>query len=262
MNIIIKNSQLERLLLTNFENKIVKEQTLNPLVRVNPLLMTNVLKYDSLRDFLYSAEGIATVVGIDAIGGEPISIVLFSILVFQDIITWIENGEPNWIELICDLICVFTGGIASPLVKTISKETNVGLKMIFQKFPQLRNYMGKIIVPVIDRVVGLLSKINKFNFKKLDFLNRFGLKTILDRVFKMNSKIQSKLESLKKIFTTYVKYKTYSFAFEKFMETKTGKDFTNFVMPKINPLLGCDKVPQFLVDLTTKSAEDIYKMLV
>ena len=90
-----------------------KPNTMGPALKKQQEVFNDIAKYvnvnleSDLRDFLYSPAGIATIVGIDYLGGEPISIALFAILVGYDIKKWADVGEPNWLFLIVDLILLY-----------------------------------------------------------------------------------------------------------------------------------------------------------
>lgn len=82
---------------------------------------------------------------------------------------------------------------------------------------------------------------------------------MVEKIIQKLNSILEKFEKFKKIISTYVKYKTFNYAFNQFMDTKSGKDFAMFILPEINPLLGPDKVPQFLIDLVGKPPQEIIK---
>ena len=122
----------------------------------------NVNLESDLRDFLYSPAGIATIVGVDYLGGEPISIALFAILVGYDIKKWADVGEPNWLFLIVDLICVVTAGFASAegaillkLAKNIKFKTLTGFfEYIFKNFKSIWTNFVSPLVKSIGSVIG------------------------------------------------------------------------------------------------------------
>lgn len=225
---------------------------------------------DSLRDFLYSPEGIATSIGINTLGGEPLVITLFSILVAYDIKKWIDEGEPNWLYLITDLICSITSGfagtVAAPMInlsKSIKFKTLFDLfKWIEKTFPAI---WTKFILPLTNSIGNIISKIisqltklkSSFNFGILISLPT-KLKNVISSIISYTSKISNLIkETITKIIgksgyetaVGYVKYKTRFKAAEELSKTKTGKKIIKKVLPYINPLLGSDKIDLFLLDL-------------
>ena len=83
------------------------------------------------------------------------------------------------------------------------------------------------------------------------------MKEFLKKIEQNYDKIIQKIDTLKQSFLIYIRYKSSSEIFTQFMSTKSGQDFLNFAIPKINPLLGPDKVPDFLITLSQKTPSQI-----
>ena len=145
-----------------------KPNTMGPALKKQQEVFNDIAKYvnvnleSDLRDFLYSPAGIATIVGVDYLGGEPISMALFAILVGYDIKKWVDVGEPNWLFLILDLICVATAGFASAegaillkLAKNIKFKTLTGFfEYIFKNFKSIWTNFVSPLVKSIGSVIG------------------------------------------------------------------------------------------------------------
>jgi hypothetical protein len=217
-----------------------------------------------LRDFLYSPAGIATIAGIDYLGGAPLSMTLFAILVAYDVKKWIDMGEPNWLFLITDLICVATAGfansVASPLIKAAK---NIKFKSLtsFLKFVQknFKSIWENFILPSLKSIGGIIKKVITLLTKSKPSLSKklsSSISSIVDYLSKLNGIIE---ESLRKVIgdlglvtgKTYAKYKIASTAASEVAKTETGKKILRKTIPVINPLLGSDKIDPFLMDLIT-----------
>jgi hypothetical protein len=247
-----------------------KPNTMGPALKKQQEVFNYISKYvnlnleSDLRDFLYSPAGIATIVGIDFLGGEAISMALFSILVGYDIKKWIDVGEPNWLFLIVDLICVVTAGFASAegaillkLAKNIKFKTLTGFfEYIFKNFKFLwTNFVSplvKSIGSVIGKIVPRITKMKSYLSKKLSsslssigsYLSNLG-KLITESFEKVIGKLGVKVGK------TYAKYKLTSTAANQVLKTDKGKEIIKTSLPYINPLLGADKIDPFLLDLIT-----------
>ena len=93
-------------------------------------LLKNFLDYlnmdaeEDLRDFMYSPEGIATTILLnDTVYGTVVTEMMFVILLTYDIKKWVNEGEPNWLYLIADILCVSTAGFASSVGSGMIKST-------------------------------------------------------------------------------------------------------------------------------------------
>jgi len=226
----------------------------------------------NLRDFLYSPAGIAAIAGIDYMGGAPLSMLLFAILVAYDVKKWIDLGEPNWLFLITDLICIGTAGfansIATPLIKVAKNIKFKTLTSFFQfiqkNFKSLwQNFilpMTKSIGGVINKVISLITKI-KPSLSKSNKLSS-SISNITSYLLKLSDIIE---ESLKKVIggaglvagKTYAKYKTTSTASSQIAQTDTGKKILKKAFPNINPLLGSHKSDPFLMNLITLTPQNV-----
>ena len=232
----------------------------------------NVNLESDLRDFLYSPEGIATIAGISYVGGEPISMLLFSILVAYDIKQWIDEGEPNWLFLITDLICVGTAGFASsvaaPLIKLGKNVKFNSLTSLFRyiskNFKSLwKNYvlqLSKSIGQVIGKITSSITNAKPLLSGKLSS----SLSSIASYLSKLNGLIAESIEAVigkagLETGKTYAKYKIASKVASKAGQTDIGKKVMKKSLPYINPLLGSDKIDPFLMDLITSPQSIDYK---
>ena len=217
-----------------------------------------------LRDFLYSPAGIATIAGIDYLGGAPLSMTLFAILVAYDVKKWIDMGEPNWLFLITDLICVATAGFANSVAAPlINAAKNIKFKSLtsFLKFVQknFKSIWENFILPSLKSIGGIIKKVITLLTKSKPSLSKklsSSISSIVDYLSKLNGIIE---ESLRKVIgdlglvtgKTYAKYKIASTAASEVAKTETGKKILRKAIPFINPLLGSDKIDPFLMDLIT-----------
>jgi len=232
----------------------------------------NVNLESDLRDFLYSPEGIATIAGIGYVGGEPISMLLFSILVAYDIKQWIDEGEPNWLFLITDLICVGTAGFASsvagPLIKLGKNVKFNSLTSLFRyiskNFKSLwKNYvlpLSKSIGQVIGKITSSITNAKPLLSGKLSS----SLSSVASYLSKLNGLIAESIEAVigkagLETGKTYAKYKIASKVASKAGQTDVGKKVMKTSLPYINPLLGSDKIDPFLMDLITSPQSIDYK---
>ena len=253
---------------TDYEKREVKktETLLNNMDAVAKYVNVNL--ESDLRDFLYSPEGIATIAGIGYVGGEPISMLLFSILVAYDIKKWIDEGEPNWLFLITDLICVGTAGFASsvagPLIKLGKNVKFNSLTSLFRyiskNFKSLwKNYvlpLSKSIGQVIGKITSSITNAKPLLSGKLSS----SLSSIASYLSKLNGLIAESIEAVigkagLETGKTYAKYKIAS----KAGQTDVGKKVMKTSLPYINPLLGSDKIDPFLMDLITSPQSIDYK---
>ena len=255
-----------------------KPQTMNAALLKQQEFFRGIRKYvntdleSDLRDFLYSPEGIATIAGISYLGGEPLSMLLFSILVAYDIKKWIDAGEPNWLFLITDLICVGTAGFASsavgPLMKAAKnikfKNLNSFFLFISKNFQSIwKNYvlpMAKSIEQVVGKIISVITKNKPFLSGKLSS----SLSNISSYLSKLSKSIQESLEFVigkvgVKTAKTYAKYKLASKVASKAAQTEPGKKVLIKALPYINPLLGSDKIDPFLLSLMTSPQNIDYK---
>jgi hypothetical protein len=257
---------------TDYEKRELKkgETFLNNLDAVAKYVNVNL--ESDLRDFLYSPEGIATIVGIGYIGGEPISMLLFSILVAYDIKQWIDKGEPNWLFLITDLICVSTAGFASsvagPLIKLGKNVKFNSLTSLFRyiskNFKSLwKNYvlpLSKSIGQVIGKITSSITNAKPLLSGKLSS----SLSSIASYLSKLNGLIAESIEAVigkagLETGKTYAKYKLASKVASKAAQTEPGKKVLKKALPYINPLLGSDKIDPFLLSLMTSPQNIDYK---
>lgn len=243
---------------TDYEKRELKktETLLNNYVNVN-------LESD-LRDFLYSPEGIATIAGIGLIGGEPVSMSLFSILVSYDIKKWNNEGEPNWLFLITDLICVSTAGFASSVAAPLIK---LGKNIKFDSLTSLFRYIAKNFNPLWKNYVLPLSKSIGKVIGKISTLMTKVKPMLLGKTSSSFSSINSYLSKLSGLIAesieavigkvgletgkTYTKYKILSKVATEVGQTDVGKKVIRTSLPFINPLLGSDKIDPFLMGLIT-----------
>jgi hypothetical protein len=257
---------------TDYEKREVKktETLLNKMDAVAKYVNVNL--ESDLRDFLYSPEGIATIAGIGYVGGEPISMLLFSILVAYDIKKWIDEGEPNWLFLITDLICVGTAGFASsvagPLIKLGKNVKFNSLTSLFRyiskNFKSLwKNYvlpLSKSIGQVIGKITSSITNAKPLLSGKLSS----SLSSIASYLSKLNGLIAESIEAVigkagLETGKTYAKYKIASKVASKAGQTDVGKKVMKTSLPYINPLLGSDKIDPFLMDLITSPQSIDYK---
>jgi len=257
---------------TDYEKREVKktETLLNKMDAVAKYVNVNL--ESDLRDFLYSPEGIATIAGISYVGGEPISMLLFSILVAYDIKKWIDEGEPNWLFLITDLICVGTAGFASsvagPLIKLGKNVKFNSLTSLFRyiskNFKSLwKNYvlpLSKSIGQVIGKITSSITNAKPLLSGKLSS----SLSSIASYLSKLNGLIAESIEAVigkagLETGKTYAKYKIASKVASKAGQTDVGKKVMKTSLPYINPLLGSDKIDPFLMDLITSPQSIDYK---
>jgi hypothetical protein len=226
---------------------------------------------NDLRDFLYSPEGIAAILTLNATQyGVVITELLFSILLIYDIRKWVNDGEPNWLYLISDLLCVVTSGFASSVGSgMIQSGKTMVFKSVAQFFIWVKNSFptiwSKFILPlsknvgsVISKITSTLSKIeigkNAKGFipekiiKSISFSKQYliKLKTIIETNLEM---IISK--PLSKGVTGYAEYKSKFEALTSAENTEIGQKIIKKSLPYINPLLGSDKIDPFLLDLIT-----------
>jgi hypothetical protein len=252
-----------------------KPKTMGPALKKQQEVFNDVGKYvkvgleSDLRDFLYSPAGIATIAGIDYLGGEPLSMSLFSVLVGYDIQKWVEVGEPNWLFLIVDLICVATAGFASSegaiilkAAKNIKFKTLTGFfeyisknfKSIWTNFVSpLVKSIGKVIGEIVPRITKIKSYVSKKLSSSLSTIGSY-LSNLGKRITEAFEKVIGKLGV--KVGKTYAKYKLTSTAANELLKTDTGKEILKTSLPYINPLFGADKIHPFLLDLITHP-EDI-----
>lgn len=255
-----------------------KPQTMDAALAKQQEFFKSIRKYvnvnleSDLRDFLYSPEGIATIAGISYMGGEPLSMLLFSILVAYDIEKWIEQGEPNWLFLITDLICVGTAGFASsavgPLMKAAKnlkfKSLNSFFRFISKNFKSIwTNYvlpMTKSIEQVIKKITSVITKAKPSLPGKISS----SISSIVSYLSKLNGLIAESIEAVigkagLETGKTYAKYKVASKVATKAGQTDIGKKVIKTSLPYINPLLGSDKIDPFLMDLITSPQSIDYK---
>ena len=255
-----------------------KPQTMDAALAKQQEFFKSIRKYvnfnleSDLRDFLYSPEGIATIAGISYMGGEPLSMLLFSILVAYDIEKWIDEGEPNWLFLITDLICVGTAGFASsavgPLMKAAKnlkfKSLNSFFRFISKNFKSIwTNYvlpMTKSIEQVIKKITSVITKAKPSLPGKLSS----SISSIVSYLSKLNGLIVESIEAVigkagLETGKTYAKYKIASKVASKAGQTDIGKKVMKTSLPYINPLLGSDKIDPFLMDLITSPQSIDYK---
>lgn len=255
-----------------------KPQTMDAALAKQQEFFKSIRKYvnvnleSDLRDFLYSPEGIATIAGISYMGGEPLSMLLFSILVAYDIEKWIDEGEPNWLFLITDLICVGTAGFASsavgPLMKAAKnlkfKSLNSFFRFISKNFKSIwTNYvlpMTKSIEQVIKKITSVITKAKPSLPGKLSS----SISSIVSYLSKLGGLIAESIEAVVgkaglETGKTYAKYKIASKVASKAGQTDIGKKVMKTSLPYINPLLGSDKIDPFLMDLITSPQSIDYK---
>ena len=88
---------------------------------------------------MYSPEGIATTILLnDTVYGTVVTEIMFAILLTYDIKKWVNEGEPNWLYLIADILCVSTAGFASSVGSGMIKS---GKNIIFKSGS---NFIGEI----------------------------------------------------------------------------------------------------------------------
>jgi len=257
---------------TDYEKREVKktETLLNNMDAVAKYVNVNL--ESDLRDFLYSPEGIATIAGIGYVGGEPISMLLFSILVAYDIKKWIDEGEPNWLFLITDLICVGTAGFASSVAGPLIK---LGKNVKFNSLTSLFRYISKnfkslwknYVLPLSKSIGQAIGKITSSITNAKPLLSgklSSSLSSIASYLSKLNGLIAESIEAVigkagLETGKTYAKYKIASKVASKAGQTDVGKKVMKTSLPYINPLLGSDKIDPFLMDLITSPQSIDYK---
>jgi hypothetical protein len=215
-----------------------------------------------LRDFLYSPEGIATIAGIDYAGGAPISMLLFSILVSYDIKKWIDMGEPNWLFLITDLICVGTAGFASSVASPLLKAAkNIKFKNLSSFFTYISKNFKTIwenfVLPMVKTIQKVTSKIIPTVTKEKSFLSSTissSISNIASYLSKLNTIITESLDKVigkvgTEVAKTWGKYKVKSSLAGQAFQTEPGKKGLKKALPYVNPMLGSDRIEPFLIDL-------------
>ena len=237
----------------------------------NQNFLSQILNYvnlnaeDDLRDFLYSPEGIATIIGLNVTEvGIIVTELLFSILLVYDIKKWVNNGEPNWLYLITDILSIATAGFASSFGTAM---INAGKMTVFKSISQFFMWVKKLypsiwskfIVPLGKSIGGIIDKITT-SLGKLK-----TNKTIPDVVIKYLGKTKEYLINLKlliekniekitgkkisKVVKGYGEYKTKSELLKSVENTELGQKVIKKMLPYINPLLGSDKIDPFIIDL-------------
>jgi hypothetical protein len=234
--------------------------------------ISNYLNNDAeedLRDFMYSPEGIATTILInDTVYGTVVTEMMFAILLTYDIKKWVNEGEPNWLYLIADLLCVSTAGFASSVGSGMIKAgKNIIFKSIGEFFIWVKKLYpqiwSKFILPLSKNIGGIITKITT-SLSKIQG-GKVGKGLIPDKIVKFVStakeyliKIKTAIEdgfkmilgkTLSKTVGGYAKYKTRAEFLKYAGQTKTGENIIKHFLPYINPLLGSDKIDPFLLDL-------------
>ena len=237
--------------------------------------LSKILKYvnldaeNDLRDFLYSPEGIATIIGLNITEvGVIVTELLFSILLVYDIKKWVNKGEPNWLYLITDILSIATAGFASSAgTAMINAGKTTAFKSISQFFVWVKKLYptiwSKFIVPLGKSIGGIINKITK------SLSNLKINKIIPDVVIKYLGKTKEYLINLKlliekniekitgkklsKAVKGYGEYKTKSELLKSAENTELGKKVIKKMLPYINPLLGSDKIDPFIIDLIQNS---------
>ena len=240
--------------------------------------LSKILKYvnldaeNDLRDFLYSPEGIATIIGLNITEvGVIVTELLFSILLVYDIKKWVNKGEPNWLYLITDILSIATAGFASSAgTAMINAGKTTAFKSISQFFVWVKKLYptiwSKFIVPLGKSIGGIINKITK------SLSNLKINKIIPDVVIKYLGKTKEYLINLKlliekniekitgkklsKAVKGYGEYKTKSELLKSAENTELGKKVIKKMLPYINPLLGSDKIDPFIIDLIQNSNLD------
>ena len=238
-------------------------------------LLKNFLDYlnmdaeEDLRDFMYSPEGIATTILLNGTEyGTVVTEIMFVILLIYDIKKWVNEGEPNWLYLIADILCVSTAGFASSVGSGMIKSgKNIIFKSIGEFFIWVKKLYpqiwSKFILPLSKGIGGIITKITT-SLSKIQG-GKVGKGLIPDKIVKFVStakeyliKIKTAIEDgfkmvLGKTLTNtgvgYAKYKTRAEVLKSASQTKTGKKIIKNFLPYINPLLGSDKIDPFLLDL-------------
>ena len=237
----------------------------------NQDLLNKVFNYvnlnaeNDLRDFLYSPEGIASIIALNSTEiGVVLTELLFSILLVYDIKKWVNEGEPNWLFLITDILSIATAGFASSIGTAMIK---AGKKTTFKSISQFFIWIKKLypsiwtkfITPLGKSIGGIINKIT------LSLTNLKTKKIIPDVIVKYLGKTKEFLLRLKELIETnlekitgkviakggkgYAKYKTKSELLKAAEDTEIGKIVIKKMLPYINPLLGSDKIDPFLLDL-------------
>jgi hypothetical protein len=237
--------------------------------------LSQILKYvnldaeNDLRDFLYSPEGIATIIGLNTTeAGVIVTQLLFSILLVYDIKKWVNQGEPNWLYLITDILSIATSGFASSVgTSMINAGKTTAFKSISQFFVWVKklypSIWSKFIVPLGKSIGGIINKITKSlsNLKTnkiipdvvIEYLGKtkeylINLKLLIEKNIE---KITG--EKISKAVKGYGEYKTKSELLKSAENTELGKKVIKKMLPYINPLLGSDKIDPFIIDLIQNS---------
>jgi hypothetical protein len=193
---------------------------------------------------------------------------MFAILLTYDIKKWVNEGEPNWLYLIADLLCVSTAGFASSVGSGMIKAgKNIIFKSIGEFFIWVKKLYpqiwSKFILPLSKNIGGIITKITT-TLSKIQG-GKVGKGLIPDEIVKFVStakeyliKIKTAIEdgfkmilgkTLSKTVGGYAKYKTRAEVLKFAGQTKTGEKIIKHFLPYINPLLGSDKIDPFLLDL-------------
>jgi hypothetical protein len=218
---------------------------------------------------MYSPEGIAATILInDTVYGTVVTEMMFAILLTYDIKKWVNEGEPNWLYLIADLLCVSTAGFASSVGSGMIKAgKNIIFKSIGEFFIWVKKLYpqiwSKFILPLSKNIGGIITKITT-SLSKIQG-GKVGKGLIPDKIVKFVStakeyliKIKTAIEdgfkmilgkTLSKTVGGYAKYKTRAEFLKYAGQTKTGENIIKHFLPYINPLLGSDKIDPFLLDL-------------
>jgi hypothetical protein len=252
----------------------------------NQNFLTKILNYvnldaeNDLRDFLYSPAGIAAIIGLNATEiGIVATEILFSILLVYDIKKWINNGEPNWLYLITDILSIATAGFASSVGTAMIKAgKSTAFKSISQFFRWVKKLyptiwtkfiipLGKSIGSIIEKITVSLSKLKNNNSIPNVIVKYLGktkeyLMTLKLLIEKNLEKFFGKV--LTKTGIGYGKYKTKFELLKSLENTELGEKIIKKSLPYINPLLGSDKIDPFILDLIenpTKIDLSGYKIL-
>lgn len=237
----------------------------------NQNFLSQILNYvnlnaeDDLRDFLYSPEGIATIIGLNATEvGIIVTELLFSILLVYDIKKWVNNGEPNWLYLITDILSIATAGFASSVGTAM---INAGKMTVFKSISQFFMWvkklypsiwskfivpLGKSIGSIIDKITTSLGKL-KTNKTIPDVVIKYLGKT-KEYLINLKLLIEKNIEKItgkkiSKVVKGYGEYKTKSELLKSAENTELGQKVIKKMLPYINPLLGSDKIDPFIIDL-------------
>jgi hypothetical protein len=181
-----------------------------------------------------------------------------------DIKKWVNQGEPNWLYLITDVLSIATAGFASSIGTTMIKS---GKSVVFKNISHFFMWVKKLyptiwskfIIPLGKSIGGVIEKItlslNKLKINKsipdvvVKYLGKtkeylIGLKVLIEKNIQ---KIIGK--SLTKSVSGYGEYKTKSEILKSIENTELGKKIIKKSLPYINPLLGSDKIDPFILDL-------------